>query len=141
MFNIFAQNIDCGYTLEMARRGGSKEYSQSIFWIKIRKNVYPFIPQFHFIKLGFKGVYITDIFFLMSISFSVSLRTGFITVHYIKSVIYLVRLTMFTIKFQSICLVVLEVDFRIKHLRQCGYCKSGNVRENLIFANIREFVA
>ena len=28
---IFAQNIDCGYTLEPPRRGGSNEYPQSIF--------------------------------------------------------------------------------------------------------------
>ena len=26
IFLIFAQNIDCGYTLEPPRRGGSKEY-------------------------------------------------------------------------------------------------------------------
>ena len=30
-FSTFAQNIDCGYTLEPPRRGGSNEYSQSIF--------------------------------------------------------------------------------------------------------------
>ena len=28
---IFAQNIDCGYTLEPPRRGGSNEYPQSMF--------------------------------------------------------------------------------------------------------------
>ena len=28
IFNIFAQNIDCGYTLEPPRRGGSNEYPQ-----------------------------------------------------------------------------------------------------------------
>ena len=30
IFNIFAQNIDCGYTLEPPRRGGSNEYPQSV---------------------------------------------------------------------------------------------------------------
>ena len=30
-FHIFAQNIDCGYTLEPPRRGGSNEYLQSMF--------------------------------------------------------------------------------------------------------------
>ena len=30
-FLIFAQNIDCGYTLEPPRRGGSNEYPQSMF--------------------------------------------------------------------------------------------------------------
>ena len=34
IFLIFAQNIDCGYTLELPRRGGSNEYPQSMFWIK-----------------------------------------------------------------------------------------------------------
>ena len=31
IFLIFAQNIDCGHTLEPPRRGGSNEYPQSIF--------------------------------------------------------------------------------------------------------------
>ena len=30
-FHIFAQNIDCGYTLEPPQCGGSNEYPQSIF--------------------------------------------------------------------------------------------------------------
>ena len=36
IFNIFAQNIDCGYTLEPPRRGDSNEYTQSCFRAKIR---------------------------------------------------------------------------------------------------------
>ena len=44
---IFAQNIDCGYTLEPPRRGGSNEYSQSMFWSKNKKNRYtPAYPSF-----------------------------------------------------------------------------------------------
>ena len=35
IFLIFAQNIDCGYTLEPPRRGGSNEYPQSMFWSKL----------------------------------------------------------------------------------------------------------
>ena len=31
IFLIFAQNIDCGYTLKPPRRGGSNEYPQSMF--------------------------------------------------------------------------------------------------------------
>ena len=31
-FHISAQNIDCGYSLEPPRRGGSNEYPQSMFW-------------------------------------------------------------------------------------------------------------
>ena len=30
-FLIFAQNIDCGFTLEQPRWGGSNEYPQSMF--------------------------------------------------------------------------------------------------------------
>ena len=40
IFLIFSQNIDCGYTLEPPRRGGSNEYPQSMFWSKNKKNMY-----------------------------------------------------------------------------------------------------
>ena len=47
IFLIFAQNIDCGYTLEPPRRGGSNEYPQSMFWSKNKKNRYtPTYPSF-----------------------------------------------------------------------------------------------
>ena len=46
-FLIFAQNIDCGYTLEPTRRGGSNEYPQPMFWSKNKKNRYtPAYPSF-----------------------------------------------------------------------------------------------
>ena len=46
-FLIFAQNIDCVYTLEPPRRGGSNEYRQSMFWSKNKKNRYtPVYPSF-----------------------------------------------------------------------------------------------
>ena len=32
-FHISAQNIDCGYSLEPPRRGGSNEYPQSMFFL------------------------------------------------------------------------------------------------------------
>ena len=60
IFLIFAQNIDCGYTLEPPQWGGSNEYPQSMFWSKNKKkNVYPCKPQFYYMKVGCKGVYIT----------------------------------------------------------------------------------
>ena len=59
IFLIFAQNIDCGYTLEPPQRGGSNEYPQSMFWSKNKKKVYPFKPQFYYIKVGCKGVFVT----------------------------------------------------------------------------------
>ena len=37
IFLIFAQNIDCVYSLEPPRRGGSNEYPQSMFWAEIWK--------------------------------------------------------------------------------------------------------
>ena len=57
--HISAQNIDCGYSLEPPRRGGSNEYPQSMFWAEIRKMMhtpgnpsftiyaYPCKPQFY----------------------------------------------------------------------------------------------
>ena len=52
-----AQNIDCGYSLEPPRRGGSNEYPQSMFLSRNKKNnVYPCKPQFSYIKVGLKGV-------------------------------------------------------------------------------------
>ena len=47
-FLIFTQNIDCGYT-----------YPKSIFWSENKKKVYPCKPQFYYIKVGCKGVFVT----------------------------------------------------------------------------------
>ena len=47
IFHISAQNIDCGYSLEPPRRGGSNEYPHSMFWAEIRKIMYtPVNPTF-----------------------------------------------------------------------------------------------
>ena len=60
IFLIFAQNIDRGYTLESPQRCGSNEYQQSMFKSKNKKNnVYPCKPQFYYIKVGCKGVFVT----------------------------------------------------------------------------------
>ena len=80
-FYISAQNIDCGYLLELPHWGssnkypqsmvlidcgyllephgwsGSKEYPQSMFLSRNKKNnVYPYKLQFYYIKVGFKGI-------------------------------------------------------------------------------------
>ena len=56
-FIFLLKNIDCGYSLEPPRRGGSNEYPQSMFLSRNKKNiVYPSKPQFYYIKVGFKGV-------------------------------------------------------------------------------------
>ena len=56
-FHISAQNIDCGYLLELHRRGGSNEYPQSMFFLAEIRNVYPCKPQFYCIKVGFKACF------------------------------------------------------------------------------------
>ena len=47
IFQISDQNIDCGYSLEPPRRGGSNEYHNLCFWAEIRKLMYtPVNPSF-----------------------------------------------------------------------------------------------
>ena len=47
VFLIFAQNINCGHTLEPPHWGGSNEYPQSMFWSKNKKIMYtPVNPSF-----------------------------------------------------------------------------------------------
>ena len=56
-FISLLKNIDCGYSLEPPRQGGSNEYPQSMFLSRNKKNnVYPCRPQFFYIKVEFKGV-------------------------------------------------------------------------------------
>ena len=57
ILHISAPNIDCGYTLEPPRRGGSNEYPQSMFGAEIRKIMYtPVNPSFFTIsKWGLRG--------------------------------------------------------------------------------------
>ena len=67
IFDISAQNIDCGYSLEPPRRGGSNEYPQSMFLSRNKKNnVYSCKPQFYYIKVGFKGSTLYRRVFVMS---------------------------------------------------------------------------
>ena len=55
-FHISAQNIDCGYSLEPPRRGGSNEYHNLCFWAEIRKIMYtPVNPSFTIQKRGLRG--------------------------------------------------------------------------------------
>ena len=63
-FIFFAQNIDCGYTLEPPH-----EYPRSMFSSKNKKNVYPCKPQFYYIKVGCNGAFITQTCFLDVILF------------------------------------------------------------------------
>ena len=51
IFSIFAQNIDCVYTLEPPCRDGFNEYPQSMFWSKNKKAL--------LYKIGYNEVYIS----------------------------------------------------------------------------------
>ena len=51
IFLIFAQNINCEADLTRTQN--------LYFGAKVKKNVYPCKPQFYYIKVGCKGVYIT----------------------------------------------------------------------------------
>ena len=56
-FSYFCSKLNCGFSLEPPRRGGSNEYPQSMFLSRNKKNnVYPSEPQSYYIKVGFKGV-------------------------------------------------------------------------------------
>ena len=48
IIHISAQNIDCVYSLEPPRRGGSNEYPQSMFWACRKKKIMytPVNPSF-----------------------------------------------------------------------------------------------
>ena len=61
---IFAQNIDCGDTLEPPRRGGSNEYPHCMFWCKkIRKIGLPLHTPVLLYKSGVHGdIHYTDMF-------------------------------------------------------------------------------
>ena len=47
IFLISAQNIDCGYSLEPPRQGGSNEYPQSMFLSRNKKNVEAVLTSTH----------------------------------------------------------------------------------------------
>ena len=68
MFHIPAQNIDCGYSSEPPRRGGSNEYPQSMFLSRNKKNnVYPCKLQLYYIKVGLRGSKLYRHVFMMPI--------------------------------------------------------------------------
>ena len=67
IFHITVQNIDCRYSLEPPRRGGSNEYPQSTFSSRNKKhNDTPVNPNFFCIKVGFKGSKLNRHVFMMN---------------------------------------------------------------------------
>ena len=57
IFLFLLKNIECGYSLEPPRWGGSNEYPQSMFWAEVWK-----IPEFFIWKCSFFGGEIFSIF-------------------------------------------------------------------------------
>ena len=55
IFHNPAQNIDCGYSLEQPRRGGSNEYPQSMLFSNIRKIMFTPVNDISLYKSGFLG--------------------------------------------------------------------------------------
>ena len=64
IFLISAQNIDCGYSLEPPRWGGSNEYSQSMFWAEIWKISEFLSENFQFLVVKF-SIYLNRHVFVM----------------------------------------------------------------------------
>ena len=75
IFLISAQNIECGYSLEPPRRGGSNEYPQSMFWAEISvKNIRVFLSENHqFLEVKF-SVYLNRRVFVMN-SYTVKINS------------------------------------------------------------------
>ena len=57
IFHISAQNIDCGYSLELPRWGGSNEYSQFMFLRRHKKNIRIFIWNFSYFAGKFSNIF------------------------------------------------------------------------------------
>ena len=63
IFDIFAENMDSGYTLEPPHRGSSNEYPQSTFWIKNKKKKKNGIPRLYtLVLLNKRGAYGVTLF-------------------------------------------------------------------------------
>ena len=79
IFHIFSQNIDCGYSLEPPRRGGSNEYPQSMLFSKIIKIMYtPVNPSFTISKWGLRGSKLYRRVFVMRKQFARSVNAYFL---------------------------------------------------------------
>ena len=64
-FLFLTKNIDCGYSLEPPRRGGSNEYPQSLFWAEIWKISEFLSENFQFLVVKF-SVYLNRHAFVMA---------------------------------------------------------------------------
>ena len=60
--------MDCGYSLEPLRRGGSNEYPQSMFWAEIWKVFFFLSENFQFLKVKFSMYLKRRVFVMKSIN-------------------------------------------------------------------------
>ena len=65
IFLFLLKNIDCGYSLEPPRRGGSNEYPQSMFWAEIWKISEFLSENFQFLVVKF-SIYLNRRVFVMN---------------------------------------------------------------------------
>ena len=99
IFQIYAQNIDCGYSLEPPRQGGSNQYPQSMFLNRNKKNnLYPCKSQFYYMKVGFKGM-ITQYIHFSCVHNTLVLTVKLQRLH--RWLVYL-RVSWFELVFESI---------------------------------------
>ena len=57
-FSFLLKNIDCGYSLQPHRRGGSNEYPWSMFWAEIWKMSEFLYENFHLLVVKFSVYWI-----------------------------------------------------------------------------------
>ena len=57
IFHISAQSIDCGYSLEPPRRGGSNKYPQYMFLSRYKKNIRIFVWNFSYFVGKFSNIF------------------------------------------------------------------------------------
>ena len=68
-FLFLPQNIDCGYSLEPPRRGGSNVYPQSMFLSKNKKNINIFqLKNVQFLKLKNLCIMHVQVFVMLDFS-------------------------------------------------------------------------
>ena len=70
IFHISAQNIDCGYSWEPPRRGGSHEYPHSMFFEQKYKIVFtPVNPNFAVCDCGTPWTFLSPFFYYNKFEF------------------------------------------------------------------------
>ena len=78
-FLFLLKKIDCGYSLEPPRRGGSNEYPQSMFWAEIWKISDFFLSEnVQFLEVNFSVYLNRRVFVMGQLAFQVTLYRTFI---------------------------------------------------------------